>query len=264
MNQAATVFPGRVAPNAWHAFGGIWRLTSRRFLGVMPLLTLAGVVVLLGLFCWAIFQVGDAKFYTQWTATFFLAFLVPVFAFLSGAGAMRDEMKAEAVDYVLTRPISRPAVVIFKFLSHLVCIQVSYMLALGAVFAVGVLLKMPNIAAVTPWFIIAQITCVTAFAAFGFLAAVLTSRYLILGLAYGGIIEAAVGNIPTQLSRLSMTHQMRTLLHPVLAPFDPTLVAEQGPVMTISILVAFAVVMLGVAAAVFSQQELAGARPGEV
>ena len=263
MNSAATPFPGRVAPNAWHAFGGVWRLTSRRFLGLMPLLALAGVLVLLALFCRAIFDVGDAKSFTQWTGAFFLSFLIPVFAFLSSAGAMRDEMKPEAVDYVLTRPISRPALVIFKFISHVACIQVSYMLALGVVLAVAAFQKIPNVAAVAPWFIVAQFACVTAFAAFGFLAAVLTSRYLILGLAYGGIIEVALGSIPTQLNRLSMAYQLRTLLHPILAPFDSGLVAEQGPLTSGMILAAFAVIMLGIAAAIFSQQELAGARPGE-
>ena len=71
------------------------------------------------------------------------------------------------------------------------------------------------------------------------------------------IIEAGVGQIPTQLSRLSMTHQVRDLLAPLIER-----TAEVAPVsgwlITIAMLLGFAVVMFAAAAAVFTLREFAG------
>jgi ABC-2 type transport system permease protein len=255
--------PPALAPNAWHAFGGIWRLTARRFLNARSFLALAGALTLLGFLLTALTQNASPRFYFEWTAGFYLTFVVPILAFLSGAGAMRDEMKPQAVDYTLTRPIRRPAVVVFKFISHVACIQIGYLLALAIVIAVGAYRQIPTLWSALPWLLTAQVMAVAAFAALGALSAVLTSRYLIVGLLYAGIVEVAVGNIPTQINRLSMTRQLRTLLQPVLAPTSPNLVPEESLFSTFGFLAVFTVVMLGLAAAVFSRLELAGARPGE-
>jgi hypothetical protein len=117
-----------------------------------------------------------------------------------------------------------------------------------------------------PAFLGTQMLVVAAFAAFGFLSAVLTSRYIIVGLVYGAIIEVGVGQIPTQLNRLSMTHQVQSMLHrymvngvetiPPVSDGVPAPVA--GVLATTALLVAFAVIMLAFAAAVFSFLELVG------
>lgn len=253
----------RLMPNAWHAFGGVWRLTARRFISPLFLLQFAGLLAVLALLMVTLFQRQDTKFYTQWVANFYLVFLAPILAFLSGAGAMRDEMKAEAIDYVLTRPIRRPAALLFKFLSHLACIQMGYMLALAVVIGVGVYRQIPTVWTILPWALLAQVCIVTVFAAFGFFAAVLTSRYMIIGLLYGAIIEFAIGNIPTQLNALSMTRHLRHLLHPVLVAIDPKLVAEQSAAASLGAMAVFTVGVLAAAAGVFSQLEMAGARPSE-
>ena len=88
----------------------------------MPGPIVGGLVglVLLTLLTFAIVRPGRVMPFSNWTAGFYLTFLVPLLAFLSGGGAMRDEMKPSSVDYVLTRPVRRTAFVVFRFLSHLV------------------------------------------------------------------------------------------------------------------------------------------------
>jgi ABC-2 type transport system permease protein len=253
-----------VAPNAWHAFGGVWRLTVRRFFAPSQWLGLAGLMVLIALPAFAIPRAGNPKLFApQLAVGFYLTFLVPVFAFLTAAGAMRDEMKPESVDYILTRPVRRPAFLGFKFLSHLACVQIGFLPALGVLAASAVYYDVPHALALLPGLLLGQVMAITAFSAFGFLCAVLTGRFLVIGIVYAGVVEYAAGNIPTQLNRIAMTHQVKMLLQPMLAWTNPALKQEQSVFLCMVILLAFAVFMVGVAAAVFSRQELAGARPSE-
>jgi ABC-2 type transport system permease protein len=265
MSPTSAISPPRVAANLAHACGGVWRLTFRRFLlpghwltlaaglGVLWLLTLAGVHRHDDMAHY------DVPHYFRWVVGFYLTFLVPILAFISAAGAMRDEMKSGTVDYVLTRPIPRPAFVVFKFLAHVLCTQVDFLLAfvvvLVAANARGI--SAPLSAAVALWG--AQALVIVAFSAFGFLCGVLTSRYVVIGLAYAGIIEAGVGQIPTQLSRLSMTHQVRAMLAYLTDPSGPAAAASPSALATSGLLLAFAAVTLALAAALFTAREFAGA-----
>ena len=252
-----------VAPNLRHAFGGIWRLTFRRFLAPSQWTIPAILLAVLVLIAFASIHDGNERLFFRWTTQFYLTFLVPILAILSGAGAIRDEMKPATVDYVLTRPVRRPAFVVFNFLSHLACLEAGFLLALGAVLAVGVYRQIPALFAALPWLLLGQVVAVAAFAAFGLLCGAITSRYLVVGLVYGGIVESAIGRVPTQLNRLSMTHQLRTLLEQVLPGFNPTLPPAQSPLAIVSLLLVFSAVMLAAAALFFAFQELAGARTND-
>src|SRR6185436_4519237 len=82
-----------LAPNAWHAFGGVWRLTGRRLFSPMQLLGLAAFATVIALPAFTIPsggpRGGNLKFFLpQLALGFYLMFLVPILAFLSGAGAI--------------------------------------------------------------------------------------------------------------------------------------------------------------------------------
>lgn len=254
--------PTLVAPNAKHAFGGIWRLTARRFLAPRQLLPLPFVLAILATLAGAVVRDGNAKVFHSWSTEFYLAFLIPVLAFLSGGGAFRDELKAGAVDYILTRPIRRPMFIVFKFLAHQACFQLLCLTGLAVVAGVGAFRHIADVGSTIPALLLGQVLLIAAFSALGFLCAVATSRYLVAGLFYGVVIEAGFGNTPIQINRLSMTHQVRDLVYRLTAttppmPSDP----QHAAWVTIAIVLAFAAVLVAVAAAVFSFQELAGARP---
>jgi hypothetical protein len=159
--------------------------------------------------------------------------------------------------------VRRPAFVVFKFLSHLACLQVAFLLSLGVLIAVGLYRHIPSLFAALPWLFLGQAVAVTAFAAFGLLCGTITARYLVVGLVYGGIVESAIGRIPTELNRLSMTHQLRALLEQVLPGMNPALPSTQSPLAIVGLLLIFSAAMLAVAALDFAFQELAGARTNE-
>lgn len=265
MSSAALSTFSPVAPNAWHAFGGVWRLTVRRFFAPSQWVGLLGFMAIIALPAFAITRAGNQKFFApQLAVGFYLMFLVPIFSFLAGASAIRDELKPESVDYILTRPVRRPALLVFKFLSHLVCVQIGYLPALGVLVAGAITYDVPNAVAMLPWLLLGQVMAVTAFTGFGFLCGVLTSRFLVIGIFYAGIVEFAAGKIPTQLNRVAMTHQIKMMLQPMLAWGDPKLKPELPVFWCIVVLLTFAVASVGIAATVFSRQELAGARPNEL
>lgn len=264
--NASTAAPAplaaRVSPNLRHAFGGVGRLTIARLFTRGHLLSFLGLLALLSLFGFGVVSESHGSpQYIGWMGLFYVSFLVPIVSFLSAAGLIRDDMKSTTVDYVLIRPVPRPAFVGFRYVAHVAAMQVEFGLALTLLLALGASRHVPGLAAAVPRLLLGQCLLVTAFSAFGFVCGVLTSRYLVLGLIYGGVVELGVGQIPTQLNRLSMTHQVKAMLQPVLpalsSPAETIAAASMGP--TIAILLAFAVLSLAIAGAVFALRELSSA-----
>jgi len=267
MSEAANISSApRIAPNLAHAFGGVWRLTFRRFLLPGHWLTLGiGLAVLILLFAGGRHGggprgMGTTAQFLDWTVGFYVTFLVPALAFIAAGGTMREEMKSGTVDYVLTRPVPRPAYVVFKYIAHTVCTQIDFLFAFGVVLGFAAARHVPGLANVGAKLLLGQVLLIAAFSAFGFLCGTLTSRYVVVGLAYAGIIEAGVGQIPTQLSRLSMTHQVRDLLASLLGGAAP-MTSAPSLIGTTGMLALFCAVTLGAAAVVFTLREFAG--PGE-
>lgn len=260
-SSPATELLPPATPNWRRAIGGVWRLTYCRFLAPTQLGVLAGLLGLLALLSLPGVHHGNAEHFAQWSVHFYLTFAVPIVAFLSAAGLIQDDMKPATVDYVLTRPVRRSAFVIYRYLSHTACLQVQCLLALGVLVAVGVFRQVPDLAAIAPSLLLAQILGVTAFSALGFAFGAFTGRYLVLGIFYAGIIEAGIGNIPTQLNRLSMTHHMRTIASTILHLRNRgTTQADNLPASIVALLV-FSVVLVAIAAVLFSLRETAGAKP---
>lgn len=248
-------------PNLRHAFGGVWRLTFPSFCSFGALLRLAALLAGLALITLAATRHPGTHTFFDWTVKFYLTFLLPVLAFLSGAGAVRNDLQSATVDYVFTRPLPRPAYLAFKYLAHTAGVQAHALLALGVLLAVGVFRQVPGLLAALPLLVVAQMLAVGVFSSFGFLCGTLTARHLVLGLAYGGVIEVGIGNIPTQLSRLSLTHQLQSMLLPLSSATVPGALPAQGMLATSTLLIFIAAVMLALAAFVFGLRELAGGRP---
>jgi ABC-2 type transport system permease protein len=248
----------RVQPHLGHAFGGVWRLTFRRFANRGHLLYLIGLSAVLTVLTLASVRAGKPGQYWDWVGGFYLTLLVPVMAFLSGAGAIRDELKAGTVDYVFTRSLRRDAFVVFKYASHLACLQISYGCALVLLVALGAYRQIPDVLSAWPLLLFVQFTATAAFAAMGLFCGLLTSRYLVVGVVYGGVIEIGVGVIPTSLNRLAMTHHVRAMLAPFFRGGVPP-VLDSSVIGHGCVLLLTAVGLLAAAALYFHRQELTGA-----
>jgi len=270
MNAPATDFPAaRITPNLAHALGGIWRLTLRRFLTPGHGLALLGglvAVVLLALASnhEAANDPAGARGFFKWVIEFYLTFLLPVVAFISAGGALRDELKPDSVDYIFTRPVPRPAFVVGKFLAQVACAQVDYLLAFAALVGVGMYRHVPELMAHVPKLLFVQVLLVVVFSAFGFFFAMLTARFVIAGIFYGAVIELGVGAIPTQLSRLSMIHQVRALFPSFTLTLSTAALPPPADLLSFTVLLlVVAAVLLAAAAGIFMLKELAASQVRE-
>jgi ABC-2 type transport system permease protein len=261
-SSAVSAFPApRVMPNALHAFGGIFRLTARRFFTPGHWLTLGGMLAVLALFAYA-GRHSDQR-YLVWCGLFYVCFLVPILAFISSAGLMRDDLKAGTVDYIFTRPVRRSAFIAFRYLSHVGCAQIDFLIALFVLMGMGIFRGVPGLWEAFPVLLLGQAVVIVTFSAFGFLCGIVTSRYVIIGLLYGGIVEVGVGSVPTQLNRISMLRHVTEVLKPVLGNaklgMGGPLAAEPLSAPTaFALLLAIAAGMLALTAAFFAMRELAG------
>jgi len=253
----------QASPNWRRAFGGVWRLTYPRTLSPASLGILAGLTGLLALIALSAVRSGNAEHFSQWSVNFYLTFVVPVIAFLTAAGVVQDDMKAATVDYVLTRPVRRPAFVLYRYFSHTACLQIQCLLPLAVLLAVGAFRQVPGLATAGPSLLLAQILAIAAFSALGFTFGAYTSRYLVVGIVYANIIEMGVGNIPTQLNRLSMTHHVRTVAGELLHQQTGGRAQSDSLFVAASALALFSLIFVALAAVLFSFREATGAKPKE-
>ncbi len=254
--------PPRVVPNAARAFGGVWRLLLRQHFKPMHWLLLGGMLALLVLFSYAAAPTRDgvAHRFLPWAMGFYACLVVPVLSFILAAGLARDDVQADTVDYILTRPVPRPLYVFFRYIAHVACVQLDFLIALAVIVATGFFRNVPALGEAVPTMLLTQGLAVLAFSAFGFLCGTLTSRYIIVGLLYGAVIEIGMGSVPTQLQRLSMLRHMSRLASPIIgAKGDgPQLVAPLSMAATAALLFAFSIAMVAVAAVLFSRKEFSG------
>jgi ABC-2 type transport system permease protein len=250
----------QVAPNALRALGGIWRLAARRYATAGHWLTVAGLMVILFLISPSATpgRAAAAAEYVPWIARVYVCFIVPVLAFLLGAAAIRENLGSATADYVLTRPVRRPAFIAFRYLAHVACTQIDFLFGLAVLGGIGAFHGVPGLASALPLLLAGQVLAILAFTALGFLCGIITSRYVIVGLIYGAAIEVGLGNVPTQLNQFSMLRQLLGLLRPVLRESVGGATTTLGTPAIVAVLMAFSAAALAATALLFTLKEFTG------
>lgn len=245
----------RVIPRLGPALGGIWRLTWRRVFA--PNRAIMALVVLgaMGLLTYRFATQESVRAYFEWTNDFVLGASLGILAFLGGAGAVRESLKPGSVDYVSTRPVPRPLHVLFTYISQTACGLIAGLGLVGFLFAVGSIAGREALAAELPRQMVLMGAGVVAFTALGFGLGALTNRYMILGLLYGGLIEAGLGNIPIQINKLSISRHLD-----VIGDGRGALVGNAATFAALGTLLLIAAVLVGVAMAVFARMEFMGSK----
>ena len=263
MTRDSSLSSPRVAPNAAHAFGGIWRLTAQRYFTLNHWLVVLGMLALLVLFSIPVTptRASAADGLLPWASRFYVCFLVSLLSFISSASLMRDDLRADAVDYIFTRPVRRPWFLLCRYASHVACLQIDFLLSLAVVAGLGAYWGVPDLWSAVPVLLLGQALAVIAFGAFGFFCGQLTSRYVIIGLLYAGVVEAGIGNVPTQLHHLSMVRHLLALMRSISGEGASGMTAagaaeSLGTAGSIFALLGFAVVMLAATMALFTFKEL--------
>jgi len=195
-----------------------------------------------------------APFY-HWLVDVYFFIILPL-SCVRGCGAlMRDELQADTLGFLVTRPASRARLLCVKYLSQLAWLQILLLTETLLLFSIGAWRQMPELGALLPLFVAVQLLAVPAWSALGTFLGQMTNRYMAIGLVYGAIVEMGIGRIPTNINVLSIMRHLKTLLShngALQAIYDWPIDSAWFSIGALAIAPIF---FLGVAAALFSFME---------
>jgi ABC-type Na+ efflux pump permease subunit len=191
----------------------------------------------------------------HWLLDLYFFVVLPLNCVRLCGGLIRDELQADTLGFLLTRPLSRARLVVLKYLSQIAWLQILALTEGLLLFAAGGLRHVPSLGVLLPLFLGAQVLAVFAWGALGAFLGQVTQRYMPLALVYGFIIELGIGRIPTNINTLSMMRHLKTILsrNPALQSFYDW-PASSLPLSILALVVA-AVFFLGLAALLFTVKE---------
>ncbi|HOX03386.1 MAG TPA: ABC transporter permease [Candidatus Paceibacterota bacterium] len=207
-------------PTPWRrALGGLWRLTWKSQLTLRPLARTAAFLLVVPILAHLTFRADQLEPYYRWTTDFYLLLLVPLFCLYGCGGLVRDDLQGHTLPFLLTRPVGRARFYLAKLACQLAWIQMLLGIEWLFLLTVGLWHRAPDAAAMSILLLGVQVLAVLAYGTLSALFGLLHSRYLVLGLLYGFIVEVGVARIPTNINSFSLSHHLQTLLarHPPLA-----------------------------------------------
>ncbi len=189
----------------------------------------------------------------------FFSFLVPIWSLSFATDAMGGEREAGGMVWLLTRPLSRPAIYLAKFLAVLPwCLALN----LGGFFLVCLAAGRPGPEAFRlywPAVFWATLTFAALFFSFG----AFFKLPSIWGLVYSFFLEVIIGNMPGTLKRLSIGFYARCMMFDAAAerglePENRTLYDPVSGTTAVWVLVLATVLLVGVGMWAFRRVEYAG------
>jgi len=189
----------------------------------------------------------------------FLQVVLIFVTLVSATALIREEIEDNTLPYLLTRPVSKPAIALYKYTGYLVAVLVLLVPPLVLAYVVTQGYAGDPLGAeldVLAAFLGATALGGAAYGAFFTLLSVLTRRPLVVGLLFGFLWESVVGSIPGDVPRLSIIHYLRSILKDMIdvGPLAgyPTDVSAAAAA---AILIAFTIAALLLAMVVFQQSE---------
>ena len=197
----------------------------------------------------------------------FQALMVPLFlqivlvfvTLVDSTALVREEIDDNTLPYLLTRPISKPALAVAKYAGYLVAacalllppVLVSY----GVTEAYGGT-GLGTDADVLTGFLAATALAIVAYGALFFFLSIILRKPLFVGLLIGFVWENVVGSFPGSVPKLSLIYYLKSVLKGTigigpLSGFDTNVSAPAAA----AILLIFTVVMIVLATVLFQAME---------
>ena len=198
---------------------------------------------------------GRTEPFYHWLIDFYFFMVLPL-GCVRGCGALiRDELQADTLGFLTTRPLGRARLLVLKYLSQTAWLQLAAVLEAVLLFAAGQLRTIPALSTLLPLFLATQFLAVLAWSALGTVLGLATSRYLAMGILYGLFVEMGIGRIPTNINTLSMMRHLKTLLSHNSALQGIYEWTTTGVPLAVSALVLATVLFVGLAAFLFTVRE---------
>jgi ABC-2 type transport system permease protein len=155
---------------------------------------------------------GRTEPFYHWLIDFYFFVILPLQCVRGSGGLIRDELQADTLGFLLTRPLSRARLLVLKYVSQTAWLQIILLVETLLLFLAGSLRQMPALGSLLPLFLAAQFLAVPAWSALGLFLGQVSKRYLAIALLYGLIVEMGIGRIPTNINTLSLVRHLKTLL----------------------------------------------------
>ncbi len=191
----------------------------------------------------------------HWLVNFYFYLMLPLMCVRAGGPLIRDELQADTLCFLITRPVGRAQLIIVKFLTQLLWTESVMAIELLLIFAAGAAQHVENLGTLLPLALLAQILAVPAFCGLGLLLGQLTTRYMATALLYGAVVEMGIGRIPTNINTISLLKHVDTLLSHNDALQNIFNWAAGGTATAVVVLVLAPALFVGVAAALFTFRE---------
>lgn len=244
-------------PNLFGAFLGLWtitwksRLTWRQGARLLCLIFAIPALILLTV------KSGREQGYVAFTIGFYQFLLLPISCLSTFGPLIRDELQADTIGFLITRPLTRARLFLLKFLCLTLWMQILFALSALLLLGIGIVKQIEGLMAMAPWFILAQVLAVFVYGALGALFGLITKKYMVMGVVYGFVVEVGIGLIPSNIHALSMRHHVQTILgNSDLAALIPLIEkTSEGTPLSIAIMLIAAVLVLAAGAALFTFRE---------
>lgn len=197
----------------------------------------------------------------------FQALMVPLFlqvvlvfvTLVNATALVREEIEDNTLPYLLTRPISKSAIVVSKYVGYLVTVLVLLVPPLVIAYAVteayeGV--PFGTDTDVLAGFLATTVLGTAAYGALFLFLSVLLRKPLAVGLLIGFVWESIVGSFPGNVPKLSLIYYLRSILAGIVevGPLSG-FVTDVSAALAAAILVAVSVAFVLVSVAVFQNSE---------
>jgi hypothetical protein len=148
----------------------------------------------------------------RWLIDFYFFVILPVICIAGCGSLIREEVQANTLGFLTTRPLTRARLVLVKFISQTAWLQLLLLVQALLLFAAAALRQVPGLGSLLPLFLATQFLAVLAWSALGAFLGLITKKFMALALLYGFVVEMGIGRIPTNINSLSLTRHLKSLL----------------------------------------------------
>jgi ABC-type transport system involved in multi-copper enzyme maturation permease subunit len=153
----------------------------------------------------------EEPFY-HWLIDFYFFTILPMMCVRGCGPLIRDELQADTLGFLITRPVGRARLLIAKYAAQVASLEIVLLLETLLLFAAGAARHVEPLGHLLLLLLGVQVLVVPAWSALGLLLGQLTTRYMIAALIYGAVVEMGIGRIPTNINNLSIIRHLQTLL----------------------------------------------------
>jgi hypothetical protein len=155
---------------------------------------------------------GRTTPFYHWLIDCYFFIILPLTCVRACGALIRDELQADTLGFLITRPISRARLLVVKYIAQVVWLELLLLVETLLLFGTGFERDILGLSALFPLFLVVQIAAIPAWCALGALLGQITTRYMAAALIYGAVVEMGIGRIPTNINSLSLLRHLETLL----------------------------------------------------